>query len=74
MGFLSSGWCGSVVEYPPANQRVTSSIPGLGHIPGLLTRFPVAGVLEVTTHGVSLLLFPFPPLKHQIKKDLKINK
>ena len=23
------------IEYPPANQRVTGSIPSLGHVPGL---------------------------------------
>ena len=32
------------IEYWPANQRVTGSIPSLGHMPGLLSRSPVGGV------------------------------
>ena len=29
------GWCGSVVEYQPVNQRVAGWIPSLGHMPGM---------------------------------------
>ena len=31
---FSPGWCGSVVECWPANQRVAGLIPSLGHMPG----------------------------------------
>ena len=40
---ISPGWCGSVVERWPVNQRVTSLIPNLGHMPGLWARSPVGG-------------------------------
>ena len=32
------------LEYGPANQRVTGSIPSLRHMPGLRARSPVGGV------------------------------
>ena len=35
------GWCGSVVDCQPANQKVASSIPSLG--PELQARSPVVG-------------------------------
>ena len=44
------GWCGSVVESQPANQRVTSLIPSLGHMPLLQARSPVGGAQEATRH------------------------
>ena len=44
------GWCGSVVECRPVNQRVTGSIPSLGHMPGLQARSPVGGMRKATTH------------------------
>ena len=31
------------IEHGPANQRVASSIPSLGHMPGLQARSPVGG-------------------------------
>ena len=37
-------------EYQPANQRVASSIPSLGHMPGLWARSPVGGAQGATTH------------------------
>ena len=36
-----SGWCGSVIECLPANQRVASLVPSLGYMPGLQARSPV---------------------------------
>ena len=37
-------------ECQPVNQRVASSIPSLGHIPGLQARSPAGGAQEATTH------------------------
>ena len=37
-------------EYQPANQRVASSIPSLGHMPGLRARSLAGGTREATTH------------------------
>ena len=47
---LGPGWCGSVVECQPANQRVTGSIPSLGPMSGLWARSPVGSMREATTH------------------------
>ena len=39
------------IECQDTNQRVTtSSIPGLGHMPGLQTRSPVGGMQEAAIH------------------------
>ena len=38
------------IECLPANQKVTSSIPNLGHMPGLRARSQVGGTQEVSTH------------------------
>ena len=46
----SPGWCGSVVECQPVNQRATGSIPSSGHMPGLRAPSPVGGTQEATTH------------------------
>ena len=46
-----------------ANQRVTGSIPSLGHMPGLQARSPVGGAWEATTHwcfSPSLFSLPSP--------------
>ena len=57
-----AGWCGSVVDCQPENQRVEGSIPSLGHMLGLWE-------CERQPHiDVSLPLF-FPPYP-----SLKINK
>ena len=37
-------------EQQPLNQRVTGSIPSLGHMSGLQARSPVGGPQEATTH------------------------
>ena len=41
---ISPGWCGSVAECQPENQRVAGCIPSLGHMPGLQARSPVGGI------------------------------
>ena len=38
------------IECQPANQRVTSLIPSLGHMPGLRARSPVGVAGEAATH------------------------
>ena len=38
------------IECQPANQRVTGSIPSLGHMPGLRVRSSVEGMQEGPTH------------------------
>ena len=38
------------IECRSAKQRVTGSIPSLGHMPGLWARFPVGRAQEATTH------------------------
>ena len=38
------------IECQPVNQRVASSIPSLGHIPGLQARSPAGDAQEATTH------------------------
>ena len=35
-------------ECQPVNQRITSSIPRLGHVPALQAKFPVGGVQGAT--------------------------
>ena len=57
------------IECRPANQRVTSSIPSLGHMPGLRVRSLVGGAGEATDVSLPLFLPPFPSLK--INKILK---
>ena len=53
----------------PANQRVSGSIPSLGHVPALWAWFPVGGKRKATTYWCfSPSLCPSPPL------CLKINK
>ena len=52
------------IECQPVNQRVTGSIPSLGHMPGLQARSTVEGVRKATHIDVSL-----PPFS-----SLKINK
>ena len=48
------------IEHQPVNQRVTSSIPNLGHMPGLWAMSPVGSVQEATTHWCFCpSLFPF---------------
>ena len=51
------------IECQPVNQKVTGSIPSLGHMPGLQARSPVGGAQEVT---MNWCFFPFlsasPPL------------
>ena len=37
------------IEHWPVNEKVTSSIPSLGHMPGLWARSPVGGAQEATT-------------------------
>ena len=38
------------IECRPAKQRVISSIPTLGHMPGLQAKSPAGGAREATTH------------------------
>ena len=39
------------VKLKPMNQRVASSIPSLGHMPGCVwSRSPFGGMSEATTH------------------------
>ena len=38
------------IEHWSVNQTVAGSIPTLGHIPGLLARFPLGSTREATTH------------------------
>ena len=38
------------IDCQPSNQRAASSIPSLGHMPGLQARSPVGGAQEATTH------------------------
>ena len=63
------GWCGSVVECRPVNQRVAGSIPCLGHMPGLWVRSPVGGKWEAITHWCFS-----PSLYSSLPLFLKINK
>ena len=49
------------IECWPVTQRVASSIPSLGHMPGLWARSPVGGAREATTHWYLSLSLP-PPL------------
>ena len=52
------------IKHQPVNQRVSGSIPSLGHMPGLQARSPVEGMREATTHSCfSHSLLPFPSLK-----------
>ena len=57
----SPGWCGSVVECWPMNQRGAGSIPSQGNMSGLQARSPVGGAQEATHTDVSLPLFPPNP-------------
>ena len=56
------------VEYRPAKQRVTGSIPSLGHMPGLQARSLVGGAQEATTYGCFS-----PSLSPTLPLCLKIN-
>ena len=60
------------IECQPANQKVTCSIPCLGHMPGLWARSPVEGAGEATTHSCfSPSLSPSLPLsKNKIFKNV----
>ena len=55
------------IECRPANQRITCSIPSLGHMPGLWARSLVGGARETTTHWCFSPFLPSFPF-------LKINK
>ena len=74
----SSGpdWCGSVVECWPVNQRVTGSIPSLGHMPGLWTR-PSSRECERGNHTLMFLSLssslPFCVKINKIFKKIKIK-
>ena len=51
------------IEHWPVNEKVTSSIPSLGHMPGLWARSPVGGAQEATTQWCfSSSLSPSLPL------------
>ena len=52
----SPGWCGSVVECWPVNQRVTGPIP----MPGLWARSSVGGEWEATSHWCFSLSLSLP--------------
>ena len=57
------GWCSSVVECWPVNQKVAGSIPSLEHMPGLHARSPVGVCERQPCINVSLPLFlPHFPL------------
>ena len=56
------------IECWPVTQRVASSIPSLGHMPGLWARSPVGGALVATTYPCfSSSLSPSLPLCLKIK-------
>ena len=42
-GHLALAGVAQWIELRPANQRIATSIPSLGHIPGLWARSPVGG-------------------------------
>ena len=56
------------VEHQPVNQRITGSIPSLGHMPGLQVRSPVGGAQEATTHCFSPCISPSLPLFLRVNK------
>ena len=49
------------IQHGPANQRVASLIPSLGHMPGLQARSPVVGCVRGNhTLMILALSFSFP--------------
>ena len=50
IGYLALADVAQWIERQPVNQRVTSLIPSLGHMPGLQARSPVGSTQEAVTH------------------------
>ena len=50
-GFVALAGVAQWIECQPENQRVTSWIPSVGHVPELQARSAAGGGREATTHG-----------------------